>query len=406
MTDDQTTPSPDESRDEARPARPDHVPPTPMPPSVPAGYALRPERKSGGFGRGFGTGLGFALGAGAVVVAGSVLSLILMVVSAASLAGGASPGASTALSTVWGDAGAKHSLRAIPIQGAIMADASDGSVLAGGTYGYEVADTIRGLDKEDAAGIVLLVNTPGGSVVGSAAIADAVTDYQQRTGQKVLVHISSMSASGGVYSTSSADEIWADEGSLVGSIGVISGPFQRYTNVTRIGDTLFSAGVEAERIEQEYLAAGRGKAFGDPFNDMDPESRKQWIEMINASYDQFVARMVQGRGMDEQTIRNEMGAGIFDTAKAKEYKLIDGVSGRDAFFRHAAEAAGLDPEDTKVEQFTQDAGLLGQILGVERAYGQAPAAVQGEGVTPSLSQSICGAQAIIALHGPKAALCG
>lgn len=387
----------------------DQQTPPPAPPAelqapVRPGYAPAPVKQPGGFGKGFGAGLGFALGAGVVATVVSVLSVVGLIASAAMVAPSDSS-ASTLTSTVWGDESASGKLRAIEISGTIMAEPSDGSVLGSGTYGYEVADMIRGLDEEDAAGIVLLVNTPGGSVSGSAAMADAVADYQERTGQKVLVHVGSMSASGGVYSTSTADEIWADEGSLVGSIGVISGPFQQYTDVTAIGSTILTAGVEAGSIEQEYLAAGRGKAFGDPFQPMGEEEKAQWMEMINASYDTFVARMVEGRGMDENTIRNEMGAGMFGVEKAQEYKLIDGVKGRDEFFRYAAEQAGLDPADTKVEQALPQSGFWGALLGVERVYGQSIPVEQGAGVTPELSGAICNPRSVVVMY-PGARACG
>lgn len=375
-------------------------------PQLRPGYAAKLRKQPGGFSRGFGSGMGFALGLGVVLIVSSILSgLIFLGMLAVSLKD-VQGDAATTLKTIWGNSSAEGRLRAISISGPILADASDGSVLSAGTYGYEVADMIRSLDKDDSAGLILLMNTPGGSIPGSAAIADAVSDYKERTGQKVMAHVSSMSASGGVYSTSSADEIWADEGSLVGSIGVISGPFQRYTNVTALGSTLLEAGVTAEKIEQEYLSAGKGKAFGDPFVGMSDEQKAKWMEGINASYDKFVQRMVEGRGMDEKVIREEMGAGMFNGEKAVEYKLINGVKNRDEFFRYAAEQAGLDPSKTKVEMVAEDLGFLGGLLGVQRAYGQAPAAKQGEGVVPQLSQAICSRHAILAYHGAPTTTCG
>ena len=382
------------------------MPQPPQSPQLRPGYAMKPAKRPGGFGVGFGKGFGFALGIGVVMVVLSLLSFVMLLISVATMQDELNNDASMKLATVWGDDAAEGRLRAFYINGTIMAEASDGSVLGGGTYGYEIADMIRNLNKDDASGIVLLVNTPGGSISGSAAIADAVADYQERTGQKVLVHVSSMSASGGVYSTSTADEIWADEGALVGSIGVISGPFQRYTNVTAIGSTILQAGVTAEKIEQEYLSAGKGKAFGDPFNEMSKEQREQWLEGINASYDTFVQRMVQGRGMDATVIREEMGAGMFTGEKAVQYKLIDGTKGRDEFFRYAAEQAGLDPTNTKVETITDDAGLLRQALGVQRAYGHAPSVEQAQGVVPTMSQAICSPTAVLAYQGALNAVCG
>lgn len=371
------------------------------------GYAAAPPKQRSGFGRGFGAGLGFALGLGVVIVVASIVSGIMFVISIASLATSTPAGtASTQVSTIWGDETAEHSLRAIDVAGTILADNTDGALLGSGTYGYEVASTIDALTPDDSSGLVLLVNTPGGSVTGSQAIADAVSRYRERTGQPVLVHVASMSASGGVYATATADEIIADHGSLVGSIGIISGPFQRFENVTAIGSTILSAGVEAESITEEYLYRGEGKDFGNPFREMTEAERSQWMDMLDFEYDQFVQIVSEGRGIDESVIRDEMGAGIFATAQAQEYGLIDGVMGREEFFAHAAEAAGLDPQETRVDKFTYPTGFLGSLLGVERIHGHSPVAEQGAGVTPSLSRAICGPTSVLAHYGPLTSACG
>ncbi|SDL33713.1 S49 family peptidase [Tessaracoccus oleiagri] len=379
----------------------------PAPPASRPGYAPAPPKPRSGFGRGFGTGMGFALGLGAVMVVGSIVAFLMALASLATMSVSTPAGvAATEVATIWGDPDAEGSLRAIDIAGAIMADSSDGALLGSGTYGYEVASTIDSLTTDDSAGLVLLVNTPGGSIPGSKAIADAVTRYQERTGQPVLVHVASMSASGGVYATATADEILADHGALVGSIGVLSGPFQQYTNVTAIGSTILTAGIEAESITQEYLSAGKGKDFGNPFRAMTEEERTRWLEMLDYEYGQFVSHVAEHRGIDEATIRDEMGAGMFANNKSLEYGLIDGVMGRDEFFRHAAETAGLDPDDTRVDAFTYPQSFWSGLLGIERIYGESPVAAQGSGVTPSLSQAICGPTSVLAYHGPLTAVCG
>lgn len=379
----------------------------PAAPAARPGYAPAPPKQPSGFGRGFGTGIGFALGLGVVMVVGSLVAFLMALASIATMSTSTPAGvAATEVSTIWGDASAEDSLRAIDVSGTIMADSSDGALLGSGTYGYEVASTIDSLTVDDSAGLVLLVNTPGGSIPGSKAIADAVTRYQERTSQPVLVHVASMSASGGVYATATADEIIADHGALVGSIGVLSGPFQQYTNVTAIGSTILTAGIEAESITQEYLSAGRSKDFGNPFRAMTDEERTRWLEMLDYEYGQFVSHVAEHRGIDEATIRDEMGAMIFANNKSLEYGLIDGVMGRDEFFRHAAETAGLDPDNTRVDAFTYPQSFWSGLLGIERLYGESPVIAQGAGVTPSPSRAICDPTSVLAHHGPVTAVCG
>ena len=110
-----------------------------------------------------------------------------------------------------------------------------------GAYGYDRPGDRRPV-KSDADGLVLLLNTPGGSINGSKAIADAMARYKTAPGTRVRVR-PGMSASGGMYAMAGADKILADHGSLVGSIGVIAGPFERYKDVTAITGTMLTAGV-------------------------------------------------------------------------------------------------------------------------------------------------------------------
>lgn len=79
--------------------------------------------------------------------------------------------------------------------------------------------------------------------------------------------------------------------------------------------------------------------------------------------------------------------------------------GQDDFFAHAAQSAGLDPGDTRIEMVRQPTGLEA-LLGMERALGTAPAAQQGAGVHPVLSASICGRGQPLAYAGDLSAVCG
>lgn len=374
------------------------LPPTPFP------HAGVTQKRGSGFGRGFGIGSGIGLGLGA---ASLLLALVLggmALVGSLTLVSTAGGTATTQLATIWG--GGSQSLRAIPITGPILADASDGALLSVGSYGYEIATQIDGLTADDAGGLVLLVNTPGGSIGGSRAISDAVVRYQERTGQKVLVHVSSMSASGGVYATAPADEIIADHGALVGSIGVIFGPFDQYSGVVATSGTLFESGVTTTGgITREYLSQGEGKDFGNPYRPITAEERAVYTVGLANEYDHFVGHVAEHRDIPEATIRSEIGAHLYDGSRAEAHGLIDGVLGRDEFFRHAAEAAGLDPDDTRVEAVRQPSAWEA-FLGVQRPFGVAPAVHGSQGVAPVLSPVFCRATQPLAYSGDLSAVCG
>lgn len=374
-----------------------------LPPQLPPVVAWAPPREKGGFARGFGAGAGAGLGLGAVLAIGMVVSALVfgLLAGSAAVAGGAS---ATAWETEWGPATAANQIRAIHVTGTILADSGDGSTLTGGTYGYEVASQIDALEADDAAGLLLVMNTPGGSVNGSKAMADAISRYQQRTGRKVVAHVQGMSASGGMYTMAGADEIIADHGSLVGSIGVIFGPFERYRDVTAITGTAFTPGVETEGgIEQTYLTMGRNKDFGNPFRDMNAEERDTLLAGMQNVYDDFVDHVAKGRGLQAAEITDKLGAHIFDPETAIANGLVDAQLGIDEAYRRAATVMGVDPDNTKVVAPAAPS-LFEQLLGAQaRVPGHAPTLASGQ----APSATVCGATPrVLVFHGEPATVCG
>lgn len=376
----------------------------------PSGSSIRPEAppqaEKGGFKRGFGTGVGVGLGLMAGFVVLSIVGGLFALISLGMLLNSITKdGASTSLERVWGTEGASGNLRAIRISGTIMTDAADGALLSSGTYGYEVADQLDSLKTDQVDGVVLLVNTPGGTITGSKAIADAITRYRERTGKPVLVHVEGSSTSGGVYSTATANEIIADHGSMIGSIGVILGPLPRYKDVVATGSTLLQQGITTTGgITQEYITAGSGKDLNNPYRDLTEQERQRLQAMVDDDYEIFVAEVAAGRKLDPQRIRNELGAGIFSARQAVNVGLADAVMGRDEFFRHAATAAGLDPDKTVVEKVSEPTGLS-SLFGAKRAWGTSlPLSALGEKAVASAD--LCSVTAPIAYAGDLSGVCG
>lgn len=381
--------------------------PAPLPYAPAPAPAARPASFKRGFGLGAGAGLGFG---GAMLVFSLVASLLTGLVlmgfaGAASTLAGSGQTAVEPLATVWGPDTATKKLRAIPVTGAIQTRGADGFALAEGTYGYEVADVLDGLTAEDADGIVLMLDTPGGTVTGSKAIADAVDRYRERTGKKVFAFVQGMSASGGMYAMAGADEIVADHGTTVGSVGVIMGPIERYRDVTGMGSIM--GAVEAGEITQEYITAGKGKDAGQPFRDLTAEERANLVDIANEMYDDFVTHVSTKRGIDRAVIVEQLGAGMFTGQKAKDVGYIDEVMGRDEALRHFATAAGLDPADTKLVQATAP-GLWASLFGVEaRPWGVAPAAQPVGGQPARATAQMCTDPTTpLAWHGPTVGVCG
>jgi protease-4 len=216
-----------------------------------------------------------------------------------------------------------------------------------------------------------------------------------------MAHVQGMSASGGMYAMAGADQIVADHGSLVGSIGVIMGPFQRFRDVTGIPGSLLEPGVTTEGgVTEEYLTRGRGKDFGNPYRDMTEEERAVLGAGLDRAYGEFVAWVSQARAIPAQTIVDELGAFVYDGYTAVDRGLVDRVLGRDEAYRYAAEMNGADPEDTRVDRIVGP-GFLESFLAANSPV-DGVGAVAGE---PGRSVVCTGGPLVLAYHGELAAAC-
>ena len=372
-----------------------------LPPPQPMPRAAAPEKP---FARGFGIGIGAALGVGLVTMALLVVSLLGMGLVARAASGGR-PDFSSTYQHIWGPTNASNTMLALNISGAIDG-AGNGTMFTTGTYGYEIAEQLDALEADDYSGVLLLMDTPGGSIYGARAIAEAVIRYQERTGRKVVAYVQSMSASGGMYAMAPADLIISDYGTFVGSVGVIFGPFDRYREVTGLTGNILTSGVETEGgITREYLTRGTGKDFGNPFRDMTEEERAVYGQGMDVEYAQFVDFVAEHRGIPAERIRSELGAFMFDPQTATEKGLVDEVMGRPDAFRAAANLNEVDANDTKVVSPALP-NSLGAWFGVEqRIPGHNVPLSTLDGVAAT-SQICVGAPTVLAFAGDFSQVCG
>ncbi|MCV2402811.1 signal peptide peptidase SppA [Marinomonas sp. C2222] len=164
-------------------------------------------------------------------------------------------------------------------------------------------------------GVVIEMNSPGGSPVHSGIIYDAIMDKRQEYPDiPVIVVVEDMAASGGYYIASAATEIYADKASLVGSIGVISSGFDASNLLEKIG------------VERRTFTAGRNKAFLDPFSPMTEEAQEKWQSVLDETHKQFISAVKEGRG-DRLIINEDVFSGmVFTGTQAIEIGLVDGLS--------------------------------------------------------------------------------
>ena len=162
--------------------------------------------------------------------------------------------------------------------------------------------------------IVLLVNSPGGSPVQSALIANRVRDLAKEKEIPVYCFIEDLAASGGYWLSCAADKIYAMESSIIGSIGVITSGFGAVEALKKIG------------IERRVYSQGKNKGLLDPFLPEKKDDVKQILNIQKDLHAQFINWIKKRRGKRLKA-KDEVlfNAGIWSGMKAKELGLIDGI---------------------------------------------------------------------------------
>ena len=134
-------------------------------------------------------------------------------------------------------------------------------------------------------GIVLRINSPGGSPVQSSYIYKEIRRLRGEYPQtKVYAVITDLGASGAYYLASAADQIYADKSSLVGSIGVTSSGFGFVGTLEKVG------------VDRRVYTAGQHKTFLDPFQPQKPDETAFWQGVLDTTHRQFIDSVRQGRG--------------------------------------------------------------------------------------------------------------
>jgi protease IV len=190
-------------------------------------------------------------------------------------------------------------------------------------------------------GILLNLNSPGGTVFDSDTIYRSVMAYKNKYNIPVYAYIDGLCASGGVYVAAAADKIYTSDTSLVGSIGVI----MQFMN--------FSQTMEKIGVQSKTLIAGKDKDAMNPLRTWTPEEDQNFQHLISFFYNRFVDIVKKSRSeLDKNLLINEWGAKVFSSEAALEIGLVDGTNlERSDILNMLTEAAGINKdEDYQVVQ--------------------------------------------------------
>ncbi len=250
---------------------------------------------------------------------------------AAHYARGRQPSSKIALVTVEGD----------------IVDGEGGPGEAGGDSVSDLIDSAR--RDEDVAALVLRVNSPGGSVTAAEKIRRAVEAVQE-DGTPVVVSMSSLAASGGYWISMGADEIWAHNTTITGSIGI----FGLWPTFEKPLDKL---GIHTDGVGTTPLAGAM--RIDRP---MSPELQQLMQSSVDFGYRQFIAGVAKGRDLAPDRVEEIARGRVWSGEAALKLGLVDRIGGLDDAVASAADMAELKPAEYRVDEMRPDRTWMQEVL--------------------------------------------
>ncbi|MGA9039395.1 MAG: signal peptide peptidase SppA [Terriglobales bacterium] len=206
-------------------------------------------------------------------------------------------------------------------------------------------------DDDSIKAIIIHVNSPGGGVAASEEIYREVKRVRDEKHKRIVSSISTVGASGAYYVSSATNKIYADNGSVVGSIGVIS----EWVNY---GDLMKWA-----KLKPEVLTVGEFKDTGDPSRDMTPAERAYMQSLIDNMYGQFVQAVAEGRHAKVDDIKAIANGKVWTGQQALSMHMIDQVADFEAAVDDTAKSVGISGKPVLVRPERDRKTLLDLMFG-------------------------------------------
>jgi protease-4 len=245
----------------------------------------------------------------------------------------------------------------IPIQGDITMGRGGGGlfgIFGGGGAGSDVIiEAIKkAAEDDDIKAVVLRIDSPGGDAVASDLIYHAVMELREK--KPVIASMGNVAASGGYYIAAGAKEIFAQPGTITGSIGVFSLFFQ--------GQQL------AEDLGVNTVEVGRGALPGpNMFRPPTDAEKARMQEQIGWVYERFLQAIKDGRGMEDEKLREVAGGRVWTGQEAFGHGLVDELGGLDDAIAKAASLGGLETGDYELSILTGEDEVVPRVQTAVRA---------------------------------------
>jgi protease-4 len=211
-------------------------------------------------------------------------------------------------------------------------------------------------DDSSIKAIILHVNSPGGGVAASEEIYREVKRIRAEKKKKIVVSIETVGASGAFYVASACDKVYADSGSIVGSIGVIA----QWVNY---GELLKWA-----KLKDVVIKTGEFKDTGNPARDLTPSEQAYMQSLIDDMFGQFIKAVADGRGLKYDDVKMIANGKVWTGDQALSMKLIDKVGDFQAAVEDTAKSVGISGEPTLVRPEKDRRTLLDLLMGDVSQY--------------------------------------
>ena len=230
-------------------------------------------------------------------------------------------------------------------------------------YPSKIEEYLIDLEKQKILGLIISINSPGGSVSASHQIYNLINDFKQKNSIPIYFHSTDILASGGYWVALSGDKIFASYGTLIGSIGVKGPDWLYYNSPTSLSSGLLGSSVESPNgLKLFSNTAGISKDIFNPFREPLDKEMIELQEMVTDIYNDFINLVSSNRKIEKTIIKNEIGAMIFNTKKAKQHFLIDAQKNIDDIINILSKELKLDLKKIIINKKNTKYNILGLNL--------------------------------------------
>jgi protease IV len=232
-----------------------------------------------------------------------------------------------------------------------IGDTAGGPFGSSGASANTLLESIQKARKDKVKAILLRINSPGGTAAASQSVNHELMRVRKETKIKIVASLGDVAASGGYYIASAAHHIVANPSTLTGSIGVI-------IRTQNVGSLLEKLGVQSGTVQ-----SGQYKDILSPFRTTTADERQLIQGIVSDSYEQFLASIIEGRGIALPELRKLADGRIFTGSQAKTAKLVDSLGNYQDAVQQTTQMIGLKKEPT-IRNYTNggSGSLLGKLL--------------------------------------------